>query len=121
MLLDSDCGTNDEEDNRKKIAELQADNVKSYLTRKREPENYICLDCLNLPAGSDFSFTDTDDAKALIQKEKGGRKNMVLEDYWVLMNCDQIREAERYEEGDSVMYEFTDMFNDFLSLTNENT
>lgn len=116
VLLDSDCGTSEEATNEQKITSLQNDGIKAYLTRKREPENYIHIDCLDLPHGSTFSFTDTDDAKIMIGKEKRSRKTTVLEDYWVLMTCDQIRDAERYVKDGEERYEFTEMFTDFMSL-----
>ncbi len=119
VLLDSDLGTADEASNREKIAELNENGVKAYLTRKREPENYIHLACLDLPDGSAFSFTETDDAKLLIGSEKRTRKSMVLETFWVEMNCEQIREVERYVEDDVERYEFTEMFADFLSVDTE--
>ena len=56
VLLDSDKGTNEEQQNLDKITEIRADGIKAYTTRKREPENYIHLDCLALPEGSQFSF-----------------------------------------------------------------
>lgn len=121
VLLDSDLGTSEEAENRRKIAGLQGDGVKAYLTRKREPENYIHLDCLNLPGGSTFAVGDTDDAKVKIGIEKGTRKATVLEDYWVLMTCEQIRGVEKYFDGTTAKFEFTEMFQDFLSLTEGNT
>lgn len=114
VLLDSDCGTAEESENQRKISDLQAGGIRAYLTRKREPENYIHLDCLNLSVGSTFSYNETDDAKTMISVEKGSRKSMVLENYWVLMTCDQIREVEKYEEDGVDKYEFTEMFTDFL-------
>lgn len=116
VLLDSDKGTQEEIQNQQKLATLHADGIIAYLTRKREPENYIHLDCLNLPAGSTFSFNDTDDAKILIGREKGTRKTNILEDYWVLMSAEQIREVEQYTEDGEVKHEFTEMFQDFLNL-----
>jgi len=116
VLLDSDLGTSEHQQNIDKISELQQDGIKAYLTKKREPENYIHLDCLQLPAGSAFTFSDTDDAKDMIAREKGTRKSNVLEDYWLLMTIDQIREVEYYSENGTDKYEFTEMFNDFLSL-----
>ena len=121
VLLDSDCGTSEETDNLRKIADLTDNGIKAYLTRKREPENYIHLDCIDLPTGSKFSFTETDDAKAMIGSEKKIRKSMVLETYWVMMSCDQIREVEMYVENGVGKYEFTEMFMDFLYLTEGNT
>lgn len=121
VLLDSDLGTPEEAGNRCKIADLQVEGIKAYLTRKREPENYLHLDCLNLPAGSTFAVSDTDDAKVKIGTEKGTRRKTVLEDYWVLMTCEQIREVEKYTDGAVEKFEFTEMFQDFLSLTDGNT
>lgn len=83
------------------------------------PENYVHLDCLNLPAGSTFSFTDTSDAKALISQEKSSSSRTVLEDYWVLMSAAQIREVERYQENGTDRFEFTEILNDFLSLVSD--
>ncbi|PLY09215.1 MAG: lantibiotic ABC transporter [Arcobacter sp.] len=116
VLLDSDKGTAEEAQNIAKQCELHNDGVKAYLTRKREPENYVHLDCLDLEAGSTFSFTDLDDAKILISQEKGTRRTNVLEDYWVRMNVEQIREVEKYNIDGIDKYEFTEMFNDFLEL-----
>lgn len=119
VLLDSDKGTSEEAQNLRKIQELQADGIKAYLTKKREPENYIHLDCLNLPDGCQLAYSDTDDAKVLIHAEKGTRKNNILDDYWVGMTADQIRAVELYDDGGVEKHEFTDMFTDFLSLVNE--
>lgn len=119
VLLDSDKGTAEEARNTEKVEELQNDGVKAYLTRKREPENYVHIDCLQLPEESTFSFSDTDDAKALINQVTGTRKTEVLENYWVLMTADQIREVEQYDDNGTDRYEFTEMFTDFLSLVNE--
>lgn len=116
VLLDSDLGTIEHQQNVDKQAELHQDGIKAYLTNKREPENYIHLDCLQLPAGSTFSFNDTDDAKDLIAREKGTRKSNVLENYWTLMTTEQIRDVEKYTENGQEKYEFTEMFTDFLSL-----
>ncbi len=116
VLLDSDKGTPEEQKNLDAINELKASGIKAYVTRKREPENYIHLDCLCLPEGSSFCFTDTCDAKVLIAAEKTSRKQNVLEDYWTLMTAKQIREVEKYSDNGIEKYEFTEMFNDFLSI-----
>ena len=116
ILLDSDKGTIEEQQNLDRIAEMRADGIKAYTTRKREPENYIHLDCLALPDDSEFSFTDICDAKTLIGTEKGTRKSNVLENYWVLMTAERIREMESYSDDGIEKYEFTEMFNDFLKL-----
>lgn len=116
VLLDSDKGTNEEQQNIDTIQELQNNGIKAYLTLKREPENYVHLDVLNLPAGSTFTFTDTCDAKVLIAAEKTSRKQNVLENYWTLMTTDQIREVEKYNDNGKDRFEFSEMFTDFLSI-----
>lgn len=116
VILDSDKGTNEEQANVNTIQELKDKGVKAYLTLKREPENYIHLDVLNLPADSTFTFTDTCDAKVLIATQKISRKQNVLEDYWTLMTVDQIREVEKHIDNGVEKYEFTEMFTDLISI-----
>ncbi|OAD45996.1 AAA family ATPase [Polaribacter atrinae] len=116
VMLDSDLGTNEEQQNKDKIQELRNNGIKAYLTLKREPENYVHLDVLNLPAGSTFNITDTCDAKVLIAAEKISRKQNVLENYWTLMTTEQIREMEKYDDNGTERYEFTDMFKDLLNI-----
>jgi len=115
VLLDSDLGTREHEKNLRVLENLQADGIRAYLTRKREPENYINSNCLGLPPGATCIFTDTDDAKQIICQQMGTRKTTVIEDYWVLMTADQIRDAEKYMENGQERFEFTEMFSDFLS------
>jgi len=117
VLLDSDKGTNEEQKNLQTIQALRNDGIKAYLTRKREPENYVHIDVLNLPAESTLNYTDTCDAKVLIAAEKTSRKQNVLENYWTLMSVEQIREVEKYNDNGTERYEFTEMFTDFLSIT----
>jgi putative ATP-dependent endonuclease of the OLD family len=116
VLLDSDKGTNEEQKNIEMISELRQNGIRAYVTRKREPENYIHLDCLNLPNGSSFSFTASCDAKVLIANEKSTKKELLLEKYWTRMSADQIREVERYDENGLFRYEFSEMFQDFLNV-----
>ncbi|WP_178989657.1 AAA family ATPase [Winogradskyella schleiferi] len=116
VMLDSDKGTNEEQQNIDKIQELRNNGIKAYLTLKREPENYVHIDVLNLPAGNTFSFTDTCDAKVLIAAEKTSRKQNVLENYWTLMSTEQIREVEMYNDNGTDRYEFTEMFADLLNI-----
>lgn len=116
ILLDSDKGTPEETDNITKIQSYRDDGIKAYVTRKREPENYVHLECLDLEEGDGFSFTDIDDAKMLISRKKGSRKTNVLEDYWTKMTSEQIREVEKYTDEGLEKYEFTEMFNDFFKL-----
>lgn len=116
VLLDSDKGTNEEQKNILAISDLVQNGIKAYVTRKREPENYIHLDCLQLQAGSVFALTDTCDAKVLIANEKSTKKELILEKFWTRMTADQIREVEQYDDNGTIKYEFSEMFQDFLSI-----
>lgn len=116
VLLDSDKGTNEEQKNIDTIADLVQSGIKAYVTRKREPENYIHLDCLQLPAGSTFTLTDTCDAKVLIANEKSIKKELILERFWTRMTAEQIREVEQYDDNGTTRYEFSEMFQDFINV-----
>lgn len=116
VLLDSDKGTNEEQKNIATITDLVQSGIKAYVTRKREPENYIHLDCLQLPAGSAFTITDTCDAKFLIANEKSTKKELILEKFWTRMTADQIREVEQYDDNGTIRFEFSEMFQDFLNV-----
>lgn len=116
VLLDSDKGTPEEQKNIEQIEELRQDGIKAYVTRKREPENYIHIDCLNLPEGNNLSITDTCDAKVLIANETSTKKSIILETFWTRMTADQIREMEKYSDEGNDRYEFTEMFSDLLTV-----
>ncbi|MCD8794661.1 hypothetical protein [Staphylococcus gallinarum] len=113
LLQDSDIGSNEE--NKKKKQELESKGIKMYLTRKREPENYIHTDCLNF----DVNFDDYSDAKVLINQADTNNvnRNKILETYFPKMSFENIREVEEYEDSyGNIRYEFTEMINDFLSI-----
>lgn len=114
VLLDSDKGTQEAIANLKQVQELRDGGIKAYVTRKREPENYIHPDCLSRPA----VYSEGEDAKKIIGKAIGVRDTHVLIKVWPDMSFEQIRETEQYfdENGDE-HYEFTEMFEDFFSLT----
>lgn len=116
VLLDSDKGTNEEQKNIDTITDLVQSGIKAYVTRKREPENYIHLDCLQLPAESSFTLTDTCDAKVLIANEKSTKKELILERFWTRMTAEQIREVEQYDDNGTTRYEFSEMFQDFINV-----
>ncbi len=116
VLLDSDKGTNEEQKNIDTINDLVQSGIKAYVTRKREPENYIHLNCLQLPEGSTFTLTDTCDAKTLIANEKSVKKELIIERFWTKMTAEQIREVEQYDDNGTTRYEFSEMFQDFLNV-----
>ncbi|MED1268208.1 AAA family ATPase [Bacillus mycoides] len=115
VLLDSDRGTPEASKNAQMITQLKADGIKAYVTRKREPENYIHSDCFE-DYDTPIVFSDVDDAKVIINRETRIAKNDVLERFWVRMTTEKIREVEAYEEDGEIKYEFSDIINDFLSL-----
>lgn len=116
ILLDSDKGTADEERNLKQVKILLDKGIKAYVTRKREPENYISIDCIDEKV-FDSQFTETEDAKKKIGSAIRMSPNDVLEKLWPKMTAVQIRDAEKYIDADGTeRYELTEMIQDFLSM-----
>ncbi|MBO3079076.1 AAA family ATPase [Mammaliicoccus sciuri] len=114
VLLDSDKDTRDEKRNVQIINKLKTEGIKAYLTRRREPENYIHKDCFE----QSVSFSESDDAKKIINQITGVSASKVLEKFWPKMTFEQIKEMEKYTNNTGgVKYEFTEMISDFLSIT----
>lgn len=119
ILLDSDLGTSDEAKNRASIAELLSLGKKAYITRKREPENYILPEVVApfIKVGGPVSYTDTCDAKKIIGAATLKRKDEVLEKFWQLMTAEQIRQAETYfDQNGAARFELTEFIVDLLEL-----
>lgn len=114
ILLDSDKGGDEETNNVQKIEKLREQGIKAYVTRKREPENYLHYDCIR----EKVEFSETDDAKIIINQATNIAKNEVLIKLWPKMTTDHIREVERYEDEGVEHFEFTEMFSDFLKIVN---
>lgn len=116
ILLDSDKGSAEEELNKAQITNLKKEGIKAYVTRKREPENYIDIECIR-ERNITTKFSDTDDVKKIIKDSIRMSENDILEKLWVKMSISQIREAEKYVDENGILhYEFTEMIQDFLSL-----
>ena len=118
-LLDSDLGTPEEVKNRETIAELQKQGKKAYLTRKREPENYILPEVVAafIKVGGTVAYTDTDDAKKIIGAATLKRQEDVLEKFWQLMTTEQVRRAEKFVDDEGVeRFELTEIITDLLTL-----
>lgn len=116
ILLDSDKGTSDEERNSKQIQALVNKGIKAYVTRKREPENYINIDCIREPVFNE-PFSDIEDVKKKVNQAINMAENDVLEKLWPKMNIQQIRESEKYIDNKGAeRFEFTEMIEDFLSM-----
>ena len=119
LLLDSDLGTPEELRNRKAVEDLKTAGKKAYLTRKREPENYILHEVIMpfVQNGAAIDYSDRDDAKKIIGAAIIKRPEDVLEVCWQQMTAAQIRQVERYiDDQGKERFEFTEMFADFLTL-----
>lgn len=119
ILLDSDRGTNEEHINRDTVESLRTQGIKAYTTRKREPENYIHPTCVGLVGDDYLEYSDIDDAKKIISQAKSVKKEKVLDYFWPHMSFEQIREVETYYEDQTERHEFTEMFQDFLSIVED--
>lgn len=115
VLLDSDKPTPESQKNIDTQTSLMQNGIKAYLTRKREPENYIHPDCF----GVQFAYTDEDDVKVIANQYTSVAKGKILEYFWPKMTLEQIREMESYEVNGITYYEFTEMMLDFLSLVEQ--
>ena len=119
ILLDSDLGTPEEHKNRQAIAELQNLGKKAFITRKREPENYILPEVVapHVKVGGPLAYTDTCDAKKIIGAATLKRQDDVLERFWQLMTAEHIRQVEAYvDENGDLRFELTEILCDLLTL-----
>jgi putative ATP-dependent endonuclease of the OLD family len=118
LLLDSDLGTPEEGRNLAQIEQVRQEGRKAYVTRKREPENYILPEVVtpHFTGSATATWTDSSDAKKDIGTATSKGQGEVLEFFWTKMNVEQIRLAEKYIDGGSERYEFTEMLTDFLAL-----
>jgi len=119
LFLDSDSGT---PENGKNVAQVQAfkeSGRKAYVTRKREPENYILPEVVfpHIADGSSVTWNDTSDAKKDIAAATSKSQGEVLEFFWTQMNFEQIRRAEKYIEDGLEKFELTEILSDFLRLS----
>ncbi len=113
ILLDSDNGAEHPTKNQDVVQRLKAQGIKAFTTRKREIENYIDTECIGDYRGPQISATD--DAKKLIEANSSIKGKKVIETKWCLMSCQQIREAEKYQDNDgNIRYEFTEMIQEFF-------
>lgn len=117
VLQDSDFSGSPTSESRKNmdtVESLRSQGIKAYLTRKREPENYIHPECFEPP----LALSDYIDAKKEVNRNFNHiATSKVLEIYWPKMTFEQIRMMERYtDDQGQERYEFTEMINDFLTL-----
>ncbi len=119
MLLDSDVGTDEEGKNREHIESLCKDNPFVFLTRKREPENYLLPEVITDDQSffPQLTFSEKCDAKKIIGSAMKVRTSDVLERFWPKMTYENIRSVERfYDKDGNERFEFTEMIKQFLRL-----
>ncbi|HRB16940.1 MAG TPA: AAA family ATPase [Nitrospira sp.] len=119
LLLDSDSGTPENGKNLAQVQALKQLGKKAYVTRKREPENYILPEVVlpHITCGVTVTWTDTSDAKKDIGSATSKSQGEVLEFFWTQMNAEQIRRAEKYIEDGQEKFELTEILSDFLTLS----
>jgi predicted ATP-dependent endonuclease of OLD family len=118
LLLDSDAGTPEAGQNVAQVQQVRASGKKAYVTRKREPENYILPEVVApfFTGGATATWSDTSDAKKDIGTATSKGPGEVLEFFWTKMNAEQIRRAEKYTDGSGDRFEFTEILTDLLTL-----
>ena len=119
LLMDSDKGTDEEGKNREQIENHCPGHPHVFLTRRREPENYILPEVVT--ADPDLLrllvYSDTCDAKKVIGNTMKVRSADVLERFWPKMTFDHIRRVERFQDEDGPeRFEFTEMIGNILRL-----
>lgn len=114
VLQDSDLSTAESAKNLAMAELLREQGIKAYLTRKREPENYLHPDCFDF----EVEINDTIDVKKHVnQQDCRIASSKVLELFWPKMTYENIKEVECYFDQDgNKRYEFTEMILDYLSL-----
>lgn len=118
VLLDSDKSTQTENQQMNIYKMFEDKGITTHITRKREPENYLHVNCF-LPIVVEFS--DTDDAKKIINKATKTPKTEVLEEYIIKMEFEEIREMEKYTNSSGEeLYEFTEFFQKVIDEMEEN-
>lgn len=120
ILLDSDLGTTEEDKNKKAIENHVPSTSLFFLTRKREPENYIHPDVVVpfvCPGQSLSTYSPTCDAKNIIADATGTRSADVIDKFWTKMNVDQVRQMEIYlDDSGTKRYEITEILNASLGM-----
>lgn len=118
ILMDSDVGDPVQNSkNLEKISELRSQGKIAFLTRKREPENYLDPSLFQASHGVKIEYTDTCDAKKIIASALMIRKDDVLERFWPRMTADQIKERSNYNETGTDKCEILEIIQTVSQLT----
>ncbi|MCW7496891.1 ATP-dependent endonuclease [Leptospira levettii] len=113
-IFDSDIG--DEFQNSQNISKINNINGNgnfAFLTRKREPENYLHTKLIKEIYDIEISYTETEDAKKKIATAIRKNPNDVLESLWEKMTFEQLREVFEF---DNEKDEFLIWYSTFLTL-----
>tara|TARA_R100001244_G_scaffold74783_1_gene59698 strand:+ start:17777 stop:19606 length:1830 start_codon:yes stop_codon:yes gene_type:complete len=118
VFLDSDIGgdASQVKSIQKRRTEVEAQGRVFYSTRKREIENYLCPDLIQVEAGVRVVFTDTCDAKKIIGNAVGMKPDDVIDRYWPLMTAEKIIQCSTFRDGDDEKVELKELIASLLSL-----
>lgn len=116
-LFDSDLGDDFQSAlNEKQLQKLKAQGRIAFLTRKREPENYIPPELVSQMYSISLSYSETDDAKKMIGKAIRRNPSDVLSHIWPQVSFDQMQVVSRFEENGTSKDEFLEWLTAFSTL-----
>ncbi|MCG8551562.1 MAG: hypothetical protein MI799_14275, partial [Desulfobacterales bacterium] len=117
VLMDSDIGDPMQHSrNVKKIEEIRTSGKLGFLTKKREPENYIDPQIIMDEYEIVVEYSEEDDAKKIIATATTTRKDDVLEKFWPKMTAEMILSQSKYIDDGAGRYEIQEILSDVLSL-----
>jgi predicted ATP-dependent endonuclease of OLD family len=118
VFLDSDIGGSPEQTASiaKRKQEVEARGRLFYSTRKREIENYLCPDLIEVQTGLRVNFTDTCDAKKIIGQTARVKADDVIDRFWPLMTAEQILQRSIYQDGGEQRSELKELIENLLVL-----
>ncbi|MBU8976902.1 AAA family ATPase [Lysobacter sp. MMG2] len=118
VFLDSDIGGSPEQTASlaKRKQEVEARGRLFYSTRKREIENYLCPDVIEVQTGLRVKFTDTCDAKKIIGQTARVKADDVIDRFWPLMTAEQILQRSMYQDGGEQRSELKELIEKLLVL-----
>ncbi|MGJ4790084.1 AAA family ATPase [Leptospira koniambonensis] len=110
-LFDSDLGDQfQNEQNISKMQEIVQEGRPGFLTKRREPENYIHPEIIKSEFNIELTFTETDDAKKIIGRSIRRNPNDVLELLWQKMSFKQLQTVSSFETGRDEFLEWLKAF-----------
>ncbi|MBF7728591.1 AAA family ATPase [Pseudomonas sp. N040] len=118
VFLDSDIGGPPEQvaSIAKRKQEVEGSGRAFYSTRKREIENYLCPDMIDVQTGVRVTFTDTCDAKKIIGQAVRIKADDVIDKLWPHMTAEQILQSSMYQVGAEQRSELKELIENLLTL-----